>query len=620
MRPWTPCCGRTSQVRVERGARAGGWGAHLGDLSGGLDAALSTSPLSLSIPGSTASPCLTLADAKALVAAASGSDAPSPLVVQSVFDAPRVEYDPIRRRFNVLSTSSSSSSGGAARAPLLGSAPDRAALHAQRFLWVAQRVERSPLFARPALAGVTAGGEGRGAGGGGGGGARGGACELADVRTLLASPPGSVRVVLGCLAQLEDGRFYLEDPTGNVPLLLSGAVAAAGGCFVEGGAALVEGVLTRSRAFEARALGQPPLEGRAASLAGPWQGLPTLVSPALAEAARAGSLPPPPRLVLLADCRLDDPATLPRLGAVFGGYEGQAAAAASVAAAVGVPPPPPPAFVLMGDFWGGGGSGWWGGGAGGGAGRSAPGRGTTAAAPPSAAGGGADAAAQRAAFAALGALAARHPTLAAGSTFIFIPGPADAAAAGCSLLPGPPLPPSLAAPLTAALGAARCAFPSNPARLRVGAKEVVIFRSDMAARLRAAALLPPTDGVEGVAAAAATPADAAAAAAEADASAFEHAALTLLSQAHLSPLPLDASPVAWAHDGGLRLYPLPDALVLAGGAGPGGRSGGCPLAVEVEGVQCVDPGSLRAGGGGAFAAYAAGGEGEVEVCSLPEDE
>ena len=566
-------------------------------------------------PGSTASPCLTLADAKALVASASGSDSPAPLVVQSVFDAPRVEYDPIRRRFHSLAVTTSPARP---RAPLLGSAPDRAALHAQRFLWLAQRMERNPLFARPALTGVTTGGEAH---------AGGAACELADVRTLLASPPGAVRVVLGCLAQLEDGRFYLEDPTGNVPLILSGAVAAAGGYFVEGGAALVEGVLTRSRAFEARALGQPPLEARALTLAGPWQGLPTLVPPALAEAAAAGALPPPPRLVLLADCRLDDPATLPRLGAVFAGYEGAAGAAAAAAAAVGVPPPPPPAFVLMGDFWGGGGSGWWGGG--GGAGGRAPGRGgaTAAAAPPAA--GGADAAAQRAAFAALGALAARHPTLAAGSTFIFIPGPADAAGAGCSLLPGPPRPPSLAAPLTASLGAARCAFPSNPARLRVGGKEVVIFRSDMAARLRAAALLPPTDGVggggaagEAAGAAAPTQAQAAALAAAADASAFEHAALTLLAQAHLSPLPLDASPVAWAHDGGLRLYPLPDALVLAGGAGPGGRSGGSPLAVCVEGVQCVDPGSLRAGGGGVFAAYAAGrgGEGEVEVCSLPEDE
>ena len=75
------------------------------------------------LPGSTASTCLTLADAKALLAAASGADAPPPLLVQSVFEGPRVEYDPIRRRFNLLPSTSSY----AARAPLLGSAADRAA-------------------------------------------------------------------------------------------------------------------------------------------------------------------------------------------------------------------------------------------------------------------------------------------------------------------------------------------------------------------------------------------------------------------------------------------------------------------------------------------------------------
>jgi len=38
---------------------------------------------------------------------------------------------------------------------------------------------------------------------------------------------------------------------------------------------------------------------------------------------------------------------------------------------------------------------------------------------------------------------------------------------------------------------------------------------------------------------------------------------TLVDQAHLCPLPLHVRPVYWQHDQALRLYPLPDVLVLA---------------------------------------------------------
>lgn len=38
---------------------------------------------------------------------------------------------------------------------------------------------------------------------------------------------------------------------------------------------------------------------------------------------------------------------------------------------------------------------------------------------------------------------------------------------------------------------------------------------------------------------------------------------TILSQAHLAPLPLHVSPVHWAYDYTLRLYSLPDLIVFA---------------------------------------------------------
>lgn len=38
---------------------------------------------------------------------------------------------------------------------------------------------------------------------------------------------------------------------------------------------------------------------------------------------------------------------------------------------------------------------------------------------------------------------------------------------------------------------------------------------------------------------------------------------TILSQAHLAPLPLYVSPVYWAYDYSLRVYPVPDLLLIA---------------------------------------------------------
>lgn len=40
-------------------------------------------------------------------------------------------------------------------------------------------------------------------------------------------------------------------------------------------------------------------------------------------------------------------------------------------------------------------------------------------------------------------------------------------------------------------------------------------------------------------------------------------AKTVISQAHLAPLPPSVCPVYWAHDAALRLYPLPDLIVAA---------------------------------------------------------
>lgn len=44
---------------------------------------------------------------------------------------------------------------------------------------------------------------------------------------------------------------------------------------------------------------------------------------------------------------------------------------------------------------------------------------------------------------------------------------------------------------------------------------------------------------------------------------FLQFAKSIISQAHLCPLPLHVCPVYWAYDRGMRLYPLPDVIVCA---------------------------------------------------------
>lgn len=44
---------------------------------------------------------------------------------------------------------------------------------------------------------------------------------------------------------------------------------------------------------------------------------------------------------------------------------------------------------------------------------------------------------------------------------------------------------------------------------------------------------------------------------------FSQFVKTILSQGHLTPLPLYVSPVFWAYDYSLRVYPVPDVVVFA---------------------------------------------------------
>ena len=85
-----------------------------------------------------------------------------------------------------------------------------------------------------------------------------------------------------------------------------------------------------------------------------------------------------------------------------------------------------------------------------------------------------------------------------------------------------------------------CHFPSNPCRLQFGSRQIVIFREDLLQKLsRNAIKIPDSEKLS------------------------EDLAKTLICQAHLSPLPLHVVPIYWNYDHVMRLYPLPDLVVVA---------------------------------------------------------
>lgn len=85
-----------------------------------------------------------------------------------------------------------------------------------------------------------------------------------------------------------------------------------------------------------------------------------------------------------------------------------------------------------------------------------------------------------------------------------------------------------------------CHFPSNPCRIQFGSRQIVVFREDLLQKMsRNAIKIPDSEKLS------------------------EDLAKTLVCQAHLSPLPLHVVPIYWNYDHVMRLYPLPDLVVVA---------------------------------------------------------
>ena len=432
--------------------------------------------------------------------------------VLDAFQTPLILYDPIRKLFHrshepralfadakvgplrplLGARSRSPPSAAAARRrrsppPAAPAAPQsKVQLYVDRFLLIQQRMRRNKMFRPPRWGAL-------------GGGARAEAAELTELKALLGLV-GQRRYVVGFLTRTGEGEFAIEDLSARLPLDLS-AAETAHGLFTENCVVVAEGELTPGGAFRAAALGLPPAEARAESLAA-LQGLDYFGGrrPDARAEARWRAAAAEDRVVVLSDVWLDRPEVVDTLRTVLGGYAALEA--------------PPSVFVLMGNF-----------------------QSYDATAPT------ARFAALRDAFAALGRLIASFPALRGRSRFVLVPGPGDAGGGGA--LPRAPLPRSLAGALLEAVPGAELA--SNPCRLRHGGAELVLFRGDVARRMRALALLPPGGG----------------GAAPPEAPLFDQLCATVVQEAHLCPLPLEYQPVVWEHDHALYVYPMPHALVMA---------------------------------------------------------
>jgi len=120
---------------------------------------------------------------------------------------------------------------------------------------------------------------------------------------------------------------------------------------------------------------------------------------------------------------------------------------------------------------------------------------------------------------------------------ILIPGPNDPFESG--ILPRKPISGRFTKSLQKI---ANVTMGSNPCHISIHGSEVLIYREDLLSKLQRLAVIPvDEDSMENL---------------------YEVYVQTILNQGHLSPLPLNESPVYWNYDHTLHLNPLPDLVSL----------------------------------------------------------
>lgn len=152
----------------------------------------------------------------------------------NAFETPRLVYDPARKIFVMQDVPKAQS--------LHAQPSSKTAMLRDRFLLVQQRIQRNEMFTRPLIASTTRS-----------------FIELTTVDALMGGNGGS-HWILGMLCEVEEGRFYLEDLNGSVPLDLSRAITQPG-MFTENCIVLAEGEMIDGQ-FWVKMMGFPPPQQR----------------------------------------------------------------------------------------------------------------------------------------------------------------------------------------------------------------------------------------------------------------------------------------------------------------------------------------------------------------------
>uniref|UniRef100_A0A8K9UNI7 DNA polymerase epsilon subunit n=1 Tax=Oncorhynchus mykiss TaxID=8022 RepID=A0A8K9UNI7_ONCMY len=123
------------------------------------------------------------------------------------------------------------------------------------------------------------------------------------------------------------------------------------------------------------------------------------------------------------------------------------------------------------------------------------------------------------------------------SRFVFVPGPEDPGPS--TILPRPPLADHITEEFRQRVPFS--VFTTNPCRIQYCSQEIVVIREDLVNKMCRNCVRLPSSNLD-------IP---------------NHFVKTILSQGHLTPLPLYVSPVFWAYDYALRVYPVPDVIIFA---------------------------------------------------------
>lgn len=363
--------------------------------------------------------------------------------------------------------------------------------------------------------------------------------RITPIGTLRGRAAGPC-LVFGMLSSMADSKLYLEDLDSRIEIVIDKETCiTSAGYFAENSFVLIDGLYTLDRTLLARGIQCPPIEYASKSKRY------VADSPASLNRRRTQTLDhvtldalekvnKDAFFVILSDVWLDQPSVIDRLRALFTGFAREDVLA-------------PLAFIFMGNF-------------------------SCTAYVYSAA----QAKVYTESWNALADVLAEFPKLTKTCRFIFVPGPGDPTLSGggggrgtgyttdnnvgakdrygltlqgtrsafgdeeTATLPRSSIPLSLLGSKIQRVLGQSATFASNPCRIAYCTQEIVVFRQDLFSKLLRSSLFK-TNG---------------------DFSERTHLHHTLLSQAHLSPLPLSSSPVYWKLDDELRISPLPDVLIL----------------------------------------------------------